>query len=322
MTDPDAVTAWRLLNCNWIVVGLMALALVIGLPVSGFSINLKTAWQPYCLATAYIAFAYYNMRQAKKRDTKIIFILGSTGQVLLIPVLMTPLTYVAASANLPMQDATLLTLDALLGFDWLAYFDFIYQRHELLFASVLAYSMIGWPVFGVPILLGIAGHYRRMQEFTLAFAIALVITTVVSAFVPAMGTYDVLHVVTDPKVFTPGSYLAQQHDLPMVRDGTLRDLEYLKLTGLVTFPSFHAATAALYLWALWPVRWFRPIAVVVNTAMLLATPLGGGHYLVDIIAGIAVAAAAILAARTIAGCLIKPATFEVDDAPASLRAAQ
>ena len=322
MTHPDAIKAWRLLTCNWIVVGLMALALVIAVPLAGFSINLKTAWQPYCTAAAYIGFAYYNVWQAKVHKTKIIFILGSTGQILLVPVLMTPLTYIAASANLPMQDATLLMLDAKLGFDWRTYFDFIYHRHELLVASVLAYSMIGWPVFGIPILLGITGHYRRMQEFTLAFAIALIITTIISAFVPAIGTYDVLHVMPDPKIYTPGSYLEQLHDLPMVRDGTLRQLEYMKLTGIVTFPSFHAATAALYLWALWPVRWFRPIAVVVNIAMLLATPLGGGHYLVDIFAGIAVAAIGVLAACAIADRLIRPASLDTEPAPVSLQAAQ
>ena len=81
----------------------------------------------------------------------------------------------------------------------------------------------------------------------------------------------------------------------------------MKLTGIVTFPSFHAATAALYLWAFWPVRWFRPVAVVANVGMLLATPLGGGHYFIDVFAGIAVAAAAIIAAQWIAGLLTRPA---------------
>jgi membrane-associated phospholipid phosphatase len=171
---------------------------------------------------------------------------------------------------------------------------------------VLAYGMIGWQVFGVPIVLGATRRYRRLQEFTLAFAIALVVTTVISAFMPATGTYDFLHVTTDPNVFTPGAYLDQLKDLPMVRDGSLRHLELMKLTGIVTFPSFHAAAATLYLWALWPVRWSRPIAVVANVAMLLATPLGGGHYFVDVFAGIAIAAAAIMTAQWIAGLLARP----------------
>ena len=93
--------------------------------------------------------------------------------------------------------------------------------------------------------------------------------------------------------------------MPLVRNGSLRELDMLQLGGIVTFPSFHAATAVLYLWALWDVRWIRPIAVLANVAMLLATPLVGGHYFVDVFAGIAVAAASITAARQIANWLTR-----------------
>ena len=79
----------------------------------------------------------------------------------------------------------------------------------------------------------------------------------------------------------------------------MRDLDLFGLSGIVTFPSFHAASAALYTWALWQVWWFRPVAVVANAAMLAATPVDGGHYFIDLAAGIAVAALAIAAAKAI-----------------------
>ena len=41
----------------------------------------------------------------------------------------------------------------------------------------------------------------------------------------------------------------------------------------------------------------RPVARLANGAMLAATPLNGGHYFVDVIAGMATAAVAIVAAR-------------------------
>ena len=37
-----------------------------------------------------------------------------------------------------------------------------------------------------------------------------------------------------------------------------------------------------------PIGWLRPVAIPLNLAMIAATPLGGGHYFVDIIAGIVV----------------------------------
>ena len=77
--------------------------------------------------------------------------------------------------------------------------------------------MIGWPVFGIPVVLGWTGRYRRLQQFTLAFAIALVVTIIVSIFTPAMGTYDFLKFMPDPNVYIPGAYLEQLRDLPIAR---------------------------------------------------------------------------------------------------------
>ncbi len=97
------------------------------------------------------------------------------------------------------------------------------------------------------------------------------------------------------------AYLDQVRDLAPVRDGVLRHLDLFGLAGIVTFPSFHAASALLYGWALWPVRWIRPFAVFANVAMLAATPIAGGHYFVDLLAGLAVALAAIVVARRLEG---------------------
>jgi hypothetical protein len=309
MSRPEELAAWRLFRCNWVVIGLMAMALAAALALTGFSIAPESALKPAAIISAYIGYAYYSCYRRENSDPKVIFILGSTGQLLLIPALMTPLTYVAAAANLPMQDAALHALDRALGLDWMAWLNFFYERHALLVITVVAYSLIGWPLFGVPLVLGWTRRYRRLQEFTMAFAIALVTTTVISALVPAMGTYDLLHFMPDPEVFTPGSYLAQLHDLPMVRDGTLRHLSFDSLAGIITFPSFHAAAAALYLWAFWPVRWVGPAAAIANIAMLVATPIGGGQYFIDIIAGIAVAAGAIAAATAIANRFTRRTTI-------------
>jgi hypothetical protein len=304
--QPEEQAAWRLFCCNWAMLGLMAVALLLGLALTGFSIAPASALKPALIVGAYLAYTYYVCRWQKKPDLRVAFILGATGQVLLIPVLMTPLTYVAASANLPMQDVALNALDRALGLDWVAYFNFIYGHYALLYAAAIAYGMIGWPVFGVPIALGWTRRYRRLQEFTLAFGIALAITTVISALLPAMGTYHLFGVRTDPQIFTPGAYVEFLEIFPRVRNGSLRALEFSQLAGIVTFPSFHAAAAALYLWALWPVRWIGPIAAAINVAMILATPIGGGHYFIDIFAGIAIAAASVMAAKWITGRVTRP----------------
>jgi membrane-associated phospholipid phosphatase len=64
--------------------------------------------------------------------------------------------------------------------------------------------------------------------------------------------------------------------------------------------------AVLALWALWCVWWLRPLALIANVSMLLATPLVGGHYFVDVIAGVGLSVLAIAAARLIGEWSIRP----------------
>ena len=105
--------------------------------------------------------------------------------------------------------------------------------------------MIRWPIFAIPVLLAAVHRYRHIEEFTLAFALALAVTTAISALVPAIGVYQ--QIGLDPATLSnidPRAYLDQVRDDP-VRDGTLRHLGLFTLAGIVTFPSFHA-TGMLY----------------------------------------------------------------------------
>jgi PAP2 superfamily len=248
----------------------------------------------------YGGFAHANARSSTRRDPQVMFVLGGIAQIVLITVIMAPLTYVAAATDLPMRDASLLAVDRSLGLDWAAYVRFVDAHPELSAWLNIGYNMIRWPIFAIPIVLAAKGRYRRVEEFTFAFGAALVATTIISALVPAIGVYQ--QIGLDPatlKNIDPHAYLDQLRDLPPTRDGTLRHLELLGLGGIVTFPSFHAASAILYSWALWPVRWTRPLVVLVNGVMLTATPLNGGHYFIDLFAGVAIAVLAIAAARWI-----------------------
>jgi len=304
MMHGEASAAWRLFTHNWIPVGFMAVALALGLTLTGFSLKLASMLLPLG-AVALLAGAAYAI--ASRRYSRLPFVLGTTAQLGLITALTTPVIYIAAAANLPMQDANLANLDRMLGFDWPAYFHFIYDRPALVPFAIFSYAMIGWPMFGVPIVLGATRHYRRLQQFSLACMLALITTTIISTLLPAIGTFHEYGIAFDPLKFNPGNYLIQVHDLPLLRDGSLRVLDLMKLGGIITFPSFHAAAAVLYLWALWSVWWMRPVALIANIGMLLATPMVGGHYFVDVFAGIGVAVLAIAAARWIYHRLIEGA---------------
>jgi hypothetical protein len=264
---------------------------------TGFSLKFWSALSACGTAAVYLAAAFYNSRRGAKRDPLVIFALGSTGQALLIAILIGPMTYVAASANFPMQDTAFAWIDRALGLQWPGYFTFLTSSDWTISAALFAYSMIQWPVFAIPVALAFAGKYRRLQEFTLALALSLIVTTAISAIVPANGIYDAQMLTASDAPFRSPAYLMQLHDVPLIRDGSLRELDLMNLAGIVAFPSFHATSAVLFLWAMWSVWWLRPIAAATMGAMLFVTPFVGGHYFIDIIGGLVVAFGAIAAAR-------------------------
>jgi len=293
----EVEAAWRFLKLNWLLAGAMAAALAVSLVFTDFTIGLPGIAISVGFVAVYGGFSYANARSPKRRDPQVIFVLGGTAQIVLITAAMTPLTYVAASTNLPLQDANLLAIDRALGLDWAAYVSFVNDHPTLAAWLSYGYTMIRWPIFAIPVVLAAKRRYQRLEEFIFAFGVALIATTIISALVPAIGVFQ--QIGLDPatlKNIEAGAYLEQLRDLPPTRDGTLRHLDLLGLAGIVTFPSFHAASAVLYSWALWAARWMRPIVVLANGAMLLATPIVGGHYFIDLFAGAAIAVVAIAAA--------------------------
>ena len=63
--------------------------------------------------------------------------------------------------------------------------------------------------------------------------------------------------------------------------------------GLIGFPSYHAVLALLVMWFARDIKFLRWPALVLNIAVLLATPVQGGHHLIDVLAAFPLAAGAI-----------------------------
>jgi len=325
MWTRECAAAWRLFIFNWIVIGIIGAAFALSLVLTTFWIAWMHARVELCgFAAICAAFALYKIIARNRCDPQVVFVLGGAAQIFLITLLMAPFTYIVAAANFPMQDAALFRIDLAMGLDWLACVTFVNDRPLLADWVNFGYNFIRWPLFIIPVVLAATQQYRRLQEYTLAFALALVVTTAISTLVPALGVFQQLGLaITDFPNLNPSAYLQPLVDLPAVRDGTLRELRIDALTGIITFPSFHAAAAILYGWALWHTRRLRPIALVANAIMLGATPIVGGHYFIDVLAGIVVAALAIAAAcgisrRRYAGMALSQAAQAPERATAAL----
>jgi membrane-associated phospholipid phosphatase len=296
MTDRHDL-AWRMFNLNWIAVAAMGIVLFAAVSLSDFSIGSRTL-AIICAIVASLTLIVYIHRLVKsdQADPKLVFSLGTIAQVVLITAIAGPLSYVAGSLDWPLQDHTLLVMDRAIGMDPKVIATFVNDHPWLAKALASAYGLIKWPLLGVPIILAMTLRLVRLQQFIAALCIALVVTITISAFVPAIGTYYGLGLSSSdfPSLITV--YDAQLRDLQALRAGSLRHLEMFHLSGIVSFPSFHAASAVLYIWAVWPVRCLGWIFLVLNMLMIASTPAIGAHYMVDVIAGIVVACGSIVAA--------------------------
>jgi len=299
MTNRGASLAWRLFNLNWLPIGMMGAVLLAAISLTNFSVEPVAFGITVAIALSLALVAYrHHYAKSDRADPKLMFMVGAVAQVILVTAIVGPLSYVVASFNWPLQDRVFSAIDYAFGFDSRAVLLFVNDHPALSGALNFGYNMIKWPLLVIPIVLATTFRFVRLQQFVMSLSVALLITIVISAFVPAIGNYQTLGLTASdvPNVnLTP--FLLPQHDIPAVREGLLRHLELFKLAGIVAFPSFHAASAVLFAWALSPVRGFGPIALVLNTLMIVSTPVIGAHYLIDVIGGTVLAVASIVSAK-------------------------
>jgi membrane-associated phospholipid phosphatase len=299
MGNSNAFTAWRLFQLNWIPIAAMGFVVLLGGALSGFSIEPFALGITLAIAATLALIPYlYAFAKGDQADPKLIFPLGALSQLLLIATIMGPLTYVATVTNWPLQDRTFLAIDRAMGMDPAMIAQYVNDHDWLGGLLVRSYTLIKIILLAIPLVLALTSRFVRLQVFVLAFSLTLIMTLLISTFTPAVGTYYGLGV--DPAQYTSldaTMYQAQLRDMLALRDGSLRHLELFKITGIVSFPSFHAASAVLYVWALWPVRYVGGAAVVLNLLMMASTPVIGAHYMIDVFGGVALAVIGIWLAK-------------------------
>jgi len=198
------------------------------------------------------------------------------------------LSYLCCAVANPLVDDRLLALDRALGFDWLFWFRLIAAHPAAERVLRLAYASLVYQGLYATVLFGLMGAKDRLRELFWIIFVASVLTVAGSVVVPALGAYDAfgLRHLSD---YIP--------DMEKLRAGGDLHFELGNLTGIVTFPSFHTTMALVYCYGFRGTKSIALLALALNMVMLPAIPFNGGHYLVDMIGGAAVAAAAILIAR-------------------------
>lgn len=294
-TDTDVLRAGSRLLWNLIVV--VTVAVVAAYWAAGLSIDYRAIpVLPLCAIPAIL-------NRFQRTDNELVYAAESIAQIILISFLGAAFAYAAATLHLPYRDAELIAADHWLGLDLRAYIDFVDARPWLAGLSAYVYCSMMWQPVVVFVVLMASRNVARLQVFSIALIISLLVTIAIFAMFPALGFYGYANI--DPDTFHHlRLFWNFAGHLEALRSGALRAIPLNDIRGIVSFPSYHTAAAVLAVWAVWPARTIRWPMLVLNALMAASAPIEGAHYFVDIIGGALVGTGSVMAAAAV-GRLIK-----------------
>jgi hypothetical protein len=202
--------------------------------------------------------------------------------------------YLATSAALPLQDARLASLDHFIGFNWFEFLILANSNRVISSVLVIAYHSALPQLIFLYLLLCFSGRQRRLAEFLALSSITSVATGALMVLVPAAGAYAYYQPQRELfDGFSANAGMWHYETFSMLRTQTNAILDFRKIEGLVTFPSYHTVLAIITAYAVRGIRFFSLPAAILNGVVIVSTLPEGGHFLVDVLAGAVVAGGGI-----------------------------
>ena len=201
------------------------------------------------------------------------------------------LNHLSMMLPFPYVDGMLGGADEALGINWLAYFELIHAHPTVIAVLEWVYASMAQAGFIAIYGLILTGHANRARFFIEAFYITALICVIAGMAFPAMAAVHeyVADLSAYPNFTTPpGVYHIEVLEHLRTHPGPIL-MNPETMPGLVTFPSFHTAgiiVLAVTFWRMWAIIPFGLFAL----ATIASTPVFGGHYVIDLIAGAIVAA--------------------------------
>ena len=283
-------------DAGWMFLGFIVAQLLVLQALDPFTFDWRSFLPPGLLVAIFAAVAL-GYRLFRPRED-ISAMLNSLQLVCLFCSFGAILSYMLAARGGAYWDAELQSWDRALGLDWLAYLAFVNDHPAFGSLIQMAYKCLIPQMIFLVVALSFCGKLREVRTATLAVMLAGVVTITISSLMPALSNFPYLNV--SPELYAnlrPSAAFVHTDHLEALRAGSMRHLPLNEMQGIVTFPSYHSALAAIFGWGFFQMRWLRWPGVGVAVATLLATPIDGGHYFVDVIAGLVVAALSIWLAR-------------------------
>jgi hypothetical protein len=238
--------------------------------------------------------------QHVRRDPPMSAMLGGAAFLLAFSASCSLLSYLLSTIAGSRIDNQLAAIDQAIGFHWPAVMIFA-ARHKIL-TALLGFAYLSVIPQTAALLLILGGLRRTADIYGLCLAIALggLIAVSVWAIHPSFGAFSVFNL---PHWAARNLGIALDSDygrdlVLLLKNGPGR-ISPAELRGIVGFPSYHTVQALVLIWYARRVAYVRWAALALNIVVLIATPIHGGHHLVDLAGGAVVALAAIALADTI-----------------------
>ena len=149
--------------------------------------------------------------------------------------------------------------------------------------KVIAFAYFNLANEAILVLLVTALFYpMRARQVPTALILSSLMTVPMLWVFPVAGAFVAFDHVSLPHASFTADYLG-------MRAHALAQIPLDDPRGIISFPSFHASSAVLLTYLVRGIPVLYPAMLLFNGLMVLGTPVFGGHYLVDVLAGLAVA---------------------------------
>ena len=204
-------------------------------------------------------------------------------------------SHMLLAQNFPLADQTFLAADRALGLNWTAYAHFMLDNKwaNVIFSNAYADLTMGG-IMLTPVLALLRNDRIRVMEVCFLMLFTAITCVTISGFLPAYTAtvhYDEIMKLmeADGNRYLGRAIAAMQ----TLRESPHAVIDPRTSEGLVCFPSFHCCMALIIWRCNRGLGWFSAVASIAAITIIAATPIFGGHYFVDVMAGGAVSAIAI-----------------------------
>ncbi len=207
-------------------------------------------------------------------------------------------SYATARPALPLADPWLAHADVLLGFHVPSVVAWIDRSAILSWVFEITYHSMAVQLFTIPILLALTGKQDAGNRMLLCYALICVIACTISIYFPSIEAFAHYGIRASDLKNLSGAFGYHFHTTFFAaRNDEIFTLSLGMTSGIISFPSIHAALAILCGYATWPIRLLRYPGLVWNAFMFAATVPVGAHYGVEVVAGAGLACVVIWAVR-------------------------